>query len=101
MSGPFPDEPTAPTGGPCADAHVNCEEALRHVQDVLDGHGDPELLVGWSTHLVDCPPCGAELEIYERLRTALRSQQSCCPDDVSARLAEFGRRLCTEDGPTA
>ena len=94
MSGPTPD-------GPCADAHVNCEEALRHVQDVLDGHGDPAALQTWATHLGDCPPCGAELEMYERLRASLRAQRSCCPDDVAARLADFGQRLCSEGGSAA
>ena len=100
MTGPVPEDPSAAPGS-CEDAHVNCEEALRHVQDVLDGNGDPQLLVQWSTHLVDCPPCGAELEIYERLRAALRDQQSCCPEDVAARLTAFGRQLGAADGPTA
>lgn len=84
---------------PCAAAHVNCEEALRHVQDVLDANGDPQLLVEWSDHLRDCPPCGAELEMYERITTLLRQQRMCPPPEVADRLAEFGARLCSGEGP--
>ena len=90
-----------PAPDPCANAHVDCAEALRHVQDVLDGNGDVEVLVEWTAHLRECPPCGEELEIYERITTVLRDCQPCCPEDVSARLAEFGRRICAGDEPVS
>ncbi len=96
-----PTQGAVPGGDPCADAHVDCAEVLRHVQDVLDNNGDVEVLVQWTAHLRACPPCGAELEVYERITAVLRERQCCCPDDVAARLAEFGRRICAGDEPVS
>jgi anti-sigma factor (TIGR02949 family) len=93
---PFTSEPDV-----CADAHGNCSDALQHVQDVLDSNGDAELLVQWSTHLKDCPPCGAELEMYERITEALRRCQSQAPADVLNRLTEFSHQLCEGDSTQA
>jgi len=63
---------------------ITCEEALRLVNEFLDGELDPAEAAAVEEHFRVCQACYPHLKLEERFKNRLKDAagSGCCPDEV-------------------
>lgn len=68
-------------------AKHECEEALDRLFEYIDGELTPAELEQVGAHLKDCPPCEAERQLNEKIKTRVSSTGGeCAPEALRARI---------------
>lgn len=58
---------------------LTCEEALRGLEEYVDGELPPPLAARVEEHLRRCPGCPRKVELERAFRSLLRRQRERCP----------------------
>jgi len=70
-------------------AKHECEEALDRLFEYIDGELTPSELEHVAEHLKECPPCEAEHQLNEKIKTRVAATGGeCAPDALRARIIE-------------
>jgi len=64
-----------------------CEEALDRLFEYIDGELTPAELEQVSSHLKECPPCEAERQLNEKIKSRVSATGGeCAPEALRARI---------------
>ena len=74
---------------------MTCQEALRLVNEFIDGELDGVSSAEVKTHFEKCKRCYPHLELERHFREALR--RACTRDKASATLRQRVRGICSGD----
>lgn len=88
----------------CGKPHeLDCDSALEHLYEYLDGEDGPIDSAKIAAHLDECAPCLAEYDVERIVKTIVA--RSCCqqaPSSLRAKVvAELVSVRITLQGPTA
>jgi anti-sigma factor (TIGR02949 family) len=69
-------------------SHLDCEQALAHLQDYLKRDLTPDLVVEVRVHLEQCRDCAGHARFVENFLAMLetRARRQTCPKEVRARI---------------
>ena len=79
---------------------LTCRQVAAVLQSFLDGETDEVTARRVAKHLEACRRCGLELQVFSRIKDALRQRRPQDPDAV-ARLGDFARRIAENPSDAA
>jgi hypothetical protein len=71
-----------------------CQEALDHIQELVDRELPSNRLAHLDKHLDACQRCGVEADVIRDLKEAIARVGSECNPDSVAKLEDLARSLC-------